>query len=324
MNRIAFAIRTDAHVADHAPRSRLDNYRATCMDKLRQIGEIARSIQATAVLDNGDFFHYKSPSKNSHEMIQEVIDVHKAYPCPVYENPGNHDFPYANVDTLTQQPLGVLFKAGVFKIMSDVTFQDGDLKVRVIGFPYKVLFVPEDFNVKRGDEDILIIAAHTFASPKGGESFGREIALSYEDLAPLSPDVFIFGHWHRDQGIRHVQGKPFYNLGSMTRGSLTHEEIKRTPRIGTLVITKDADGKVSLETKAHELKVQDAADIFDLKERARAQVEEVQMDTYLDDLAAAFQTDADIPDIRLWIKNASDLSDSVRNKALEYLENTRR
>lgn len=319
MSRIAFVIRTDCHIADNPPRARLDNYRATCMDKLRQIGDLARQVKATAVIDNGDFFHYKSPSKNSHGLIQEVMEVHAAYPCPVYENPGNHDFPYANLETLDQQPLGVLFKAGVFREMKDVTFTDGDLKVRLIGLPYKVIFTPEDFNIQRGDEDYLIVAAHTFASPNGGEAFGREVALSYQDLSQESPDAFIFGHWHRDQGIQHVGGKPFYNLGSMTRGSLTNEEIKRTPRVGSLVIEK-INGELRVTCEAHPLKVQDAADIFDLKERERAKMEEVHMDVYLDDLAQAFQADADIPDVRLWIHNASDLSEAVRQKALYYLE----
>jgi NADPH-dependent ferric siderophore reductase len=89
-------------------------------------------------------------------------------------------------------------------------------------------------------------------------------------------------------------------------------------------VIEKVDGKLRVTCEAHELRVHDAKDIFDLKERDRAKLEEVNMDGYLEDLALAFQADADIPDIRLWIHNASDLSDAVRQKALEYLEQVKK
>jgi len=194
---ISFIIRTDVHINDKPPESRSDDYLETVLGKLGQVGNLARDLKVTAVLDNGDFFHNKSASKNSHHLVKKVSELHRAYPCPVYENPGNHDFPYGNVEYVEKQPLAVLFATGVFQRMDDIRFTDDDgLVVRVVGFPYKVEFTVEEFDIDRKDEDILIVAAHTFASPTGSESFGREKFLSYKELAECSPDIFIFGHYH--------------------------------------------------------------------------------------------------------------------------------
>jgi DNA repair protein SbcD/Mre11 len=319
---ISFTVRTDCHVHDKAPQSRIDDYLETCLDKLRQIGEFASSRKCTAVLDNGDFFHAKAATKNSHDMVRKVIEVHREYyPCPVYENPGNHDFPYNNIDYLSRQPLGVLFAAGVFQRMGDLTFTDEEgLKVRVVGFPYKSHFDVSEFDLERGDEDILIVAAHTFASPKGGDIFGNETALSYYDLSSCSPDVYIFGHWHIDQGIQTINGKTFMNLGSMTRGSLTQDNINRIPRFGYIEISKDKQGVVSLHTEAVELKVKPAHEIFDLERHTRLQEEQRDIDQFISSLVlSAGEDEGD--DILSTIKSLSNFHEEVRDKAIDYLRN---
>lgn len=316
MSEISFVIRTDAHVTAHAPASRIDNYLESCLDKLAQIGELAKEVQAAAVLDNGDFFHLKEGSRNPHSMMVSVVETHQAYPCPTYVNPGNHDFPYGQVSYVDKQPLGLLFATGVFKRMSDVTFTEGDLKVRVVGFPYKVTFTHEEFDLERGDEDILIVCAHTYATPTGGETFGQEVALSYKELAKTSPDVFVFGHLHKDQGIQEVNGKPIFNLGSMTRGSLVEDNLSRIPRVGILSVTKE-DGCVKVTTRAHELKVAPASEIFDLQKRDELILETQKMTDYLDQLKRLKTDVAQTPEDR--IRYAS-FSDQVRESALSYLQ----
>jgi len=321
--RVSFVIRTDAHVCDKAPESRVDDYLETCLDKLTQIRDLASARQATAVLDNGDFFHNKTASRNSHLMLRRVIDLHQSYPCPVYENPGNHDFPYGNVDYIHQQPLGVLFAADVFKRMTDHTFEaEGDdgqtLKVRVVGFPYKVVFEVFEWDLERGDEDILIVCAHTFASPEGGQFFGKEKVQSYQELAECSPDVFIFGHWHQDQGIQEVRGKHFFNLGSMTRGSLTEDNLKRIPRIGWLEITKDAEGSVSIQTEAVALEVKEASEVFDLERRDRVLQERKDIDAFLDSLSASVDP-TKVENVREAVESLDIFEEEVRTVALNYL-----
>ena len=153
--------RTDVHLSDNPPASRKDDWTATVLDKLRQVGEVARRVQASAVIDGGDFFHVKSPTRNSHELIRRVAEVHAAYPCPVYANVGNHDCVYGDYAYLDQQPLGVLFATGVFKRLYDqheAVFTDGEIQVRVVGVPYHG--TTYDMNrfrsITKGTEDHLV------------------------------------------------------------------------------------------------------------------------------------------------------------------------
>lgn len=319
---INFTVRTDCHVHDKAPQSRVDDYLETCLDKLKQIGDFARRRKCDAVLDNGDFFHAKAATKNSHEMVRRVVDLHRDfYTCPVYENPGNHDFPYNNVEYVPRQPLGVLFSAGVFIRMEDHIFEDEDgLKVRVVGFPYKSHYEVKEFDIERGDEDVLIACCHYSATPNGDMLFaGTEESLSYYDLSECSPDIFIFGHLHADQGIKEVQGTKFFNLGSMTRGSLIQDNLTRTPRFGYIEIEKDIDGVVRIDTEAVELDVVPANEVFDLERHERLQEEQRDIDQFISSLTASAEDD-ESEDLLDTIRALSSFQKEVRERAVRYLQ----
>lgn len=315
-----FIVRTDCHLSDKAPTSRVDDYLNTCLDKLKQIGNLAKKHKATAVIDNGDFFDSTVAKNNSHSMVRRVIELHKEhYPCPVYENPGNHDFPYKNLKYIRRMPLGVLFASGTFKQLTDKTFKEDDLTVRVVGLPYKSKFDIEDFDIQRGDEDVLVCAAHTYASLNGGELFdGSDYAMSYHDLSECSPDFFIFGHWHIDQGIESLNGTKFMNLGSMTRGSLVQDNLDRTPRVGILEIQKDEDGIVSVSAEAVELDVEPAEDVFDLEKHQRLEQEERDINQFVTSLKMASMEDED--DIFSVVSSLTEFQDDVKTTAIRYLK----
>ena len=316
-----FIVRTDCHLSDKAPTSRVDDYLNTCLDKIKQIGRLAEKHSATAIIDNGDFFDSTVAKNNSHEMVRKVIETHRDYyPCPVYENPGNHDFPYKNLKYIKRMPLGVLFSAGVFQRLTDQVFEENGLKVRVVGLPYKSDFAPEDFLIDREDEDVLICAAHTYASLNGGPIFdGNDQALSYHDLSECPPDFFIFGHWHIDQGIQHVNGKGFMNLGSMTRGSLVQDNLDRIPRVGVLEVRKNEDGIISINAEAVELDVEPANEIFDLEKHERLEQEERDINQFVSSLKMASMEDQD--DIFEVIGSLAEFQDDVKSTAIKYLRN---
>lgn len=321
---IKFVVRTDCHVHDKAPQSRVDDYLETCLQKLRQVGEFARRKGCDAVLDNGDFFHAKAATRNSHEMVRRVIELHRDYyPCPVYENPGNHDFPYNNPEYIPRQPLGVLFAAGIFTRMTDHVFEDPStgLKVRVVGFPYKSLYKVTDFDIDRGDEDVLIACCHYSATPDGAMLFaGTEESLSYHDLAECPVDAWVFGHLHVDQGIQEVGGKIFMNLGSMTRGSLVQDNLTRVPRFGYIEIdVEPATGRPRINAEAVEYNVAPAEQVFDLERHDRLREEQRDIDKFIASLTTHAMAD-DPDDIYNTIRALSEFQQEVRDKAVYYLQ----
>tara|TARA_X000000950_G_C13917704_1_gene661833 strand:- start:5176 stop:6132 length:957 start_codon:yes stop_codon:yes gene_type:complete len=311
--------RTDVHLSERNPRSRTDNWREAIINKLRQVGEIAREIDASAVLDGGDFFDIKSPSRNSHDLIREVAEVHQDYPCPTYANVGNHDCVYGDYTYLPQQPLGVLFSTGVFNRLYDeyeAVFEKNGVTVRVVGIPYHgTTYDMERFtNIKKGDEDYLVCIAHVLASKKGGSMFENEDIVKYADLADLDPDVWFFGHWHKDQGIEEVaDGKWVVNVGSLSRGSLVQDDMDRKP------CAIEVDFSDGIKFVRHDLEIPDASEIFDVQGRERAELRETVMEEFVASLSNSLVLDNKENTLESAVAK-TDVPDIVRERALRYLE----
>lgn len=313
--------RTDVHLSERNPRSRTDNWREAIMDKLRQVGGIAKEIGAEAVIDGGDFFDIKSPSRNSHDLIREVAELHADYPCPVYANVGNHDCVYGDYTYLPQQPLGVLFSTGVFKRLYDnheAVFTEGGVKVRLAGIPYHGTTYDLDRfkNITKGDEDYLVVAAHVLASAKGGSMFENEDIIKYDDLIEMNPDVdvWLFGHWHKDQGVWEKDGKYIVNVGSLSRGALVQDDMDRKPCAIELGFTE-----AGIEVVRHDLQIPKAAEIFDVAGRERQEMRESVMEDFVSNLKSSLIKDSDSNTLESVVAK-TEIPDTVRERALRYLE----
>lgn len=340
MNIITFVWRTDVHASDQPPVSRIDDWIGTLMGKLTQVGEIARGVDAAAVLDGGDFFHVKSPGRNTHRTIQRVAQIHKNYPCDVYGNVGNHDCKYGDFEYLPEQPLGVLFETGVFKRCfneHEAVFETGTfvglggtqtvngtsgfkdkIKVRVVGIPYHgTEYDWKRFtDIKKGDEDYLVVMAHVLASKEGGTMFEGEDIIRYADLRDLDADVWCFGHWHKNQGITEIApGKWVVNIGSLSRGALSQDELQRIPAVA--VMTFDEDGITLTERP---LNVAPPEEVFDLEGKARRDVKDMTMGAFVDAIKATLGEDALKKPIEDTIREMPGVPDAVRERATSYWE----
>lgn len=314
---ITLVWRTDVHLADKAPQSRTDDWASTVLDKLRQVGEIAREVGAQAVLDGGDFFHIKTPSRTTHELIQRVAMVHAEYPCPVFAlRNGNHDVKFGDGAYLQEAPLGVLFQTGVFRMLDDHVFRQGDFLVRVVGVPYHG--TSYDMNrlttITKGDEDCLVVAAHLLASPAGGEMFGGEDIVRYADILGLDPDLWCFGHWHKNQGVFQQGNKHIVNIGSLTRGALNEDEVQRIPEVAILRF----DPKRGISVEQRPLKVQPAADVFDLEGRTCLEARQMTVDAFVESVKETL-TKQDRPPLLDEIR-AMSVPEDVRERLILYLE----
>lgn len=317
---ITLVWRSDVHMADVPPQSRTDDWTATLLGKLSQVGDIARNVGATAVLDGGDFFHVKSPTRNSHELVRRVAAVHATYPCPVYANVGNHDLKYGALEFLLESPLAVLFEAGVFRRLYDgheATFVSDGIKVRVVGIPYHG--TKYDLNrfrsIVKGDEDHLVVMAHCLASPAGGTLFEAEDVVGYNTLANLDPTVWAFGHWHKDQGIKEIApGKWVANVGALSRGSLSQDDLNRTP---TVVVMRFAKQAVTLEPV--QLAVAPAKDVFNMAERTRTVTRQNVMDAVVDRLRGTLnmREGGSLLDL---VRGATSVPEPIRERTASYLE----
>lgn len=318
MSQIRLITSSDEHIADLAPGFRKDDYRSSILKKLEWQGNFATRTSTDAILRGGDLFHVKAANKTTHATMQKVAEIHRNYPCPTYALAGNHDMSHNDPETvLKQQPLGVLFKTGTLYQLKEEMFISGTLKVRVIGIEYTTDLGLETIHelVRKRDDDIYTVAVvHALASMAPSEkiqSFFNETIFDYRDLVfPGCPDVYVFGHYHKDQGIVNHLGVDFINLGSISRGALTFENLERKPKVS--MITFDSSG-ISCEeiVVPHE----DAKDIFDLELKKRLDVERKD----LDDFISRLKKDSSVS-FSVKKEELDSFPDDLKSLALEVLE----
>lgn len=312
-----FIFRTDVHAADRGPESWKGDYPGEIWSNLRQIGELAREHNARAVLDGGDFFHIKAATRNSHGLVATVADIHSVYPCPVYCVEGNHDISHNNLESIDDQPLGVLYATGAFRHLREETFEEEGVKVRVIGVPYSPFRKLEELRALRKQEgERLIAIVHALAGPNPPahvEEFFGEPVFRYEDLVfPDGPDVWCFGHWHKDQGIVEQGGHVFVNQGAVSRGALVRENLERTPKVALIDVTSEGASVTSIA-----LDVLPPSEVFDLERKERRDTEDKVINQFVERLAAS-EVDPSA-DIEAQVTSL-DFAQEVRERGLRYLE----
>jgi DNA repair exonuclease SbcCD nuclease subunit len=322
MPRISLIFRTDVHVSDRSPASWKADYPTEIWSNLEQIKELVKALGADAVLDGGDYFHVKAATRNPHHLVAKTAEIHRAYGCPIYAIEGNHDIAFNNLDTVGKQPMGVLFASGVFRPLRDVLFERDGVKVRAVGFPYSPFRTLEELRAlrKQPGDQYLVAVVHALAGenpPETAEDFFKEPVFRYRDLVSIDgPDIWMFGHWHKDQGIVEIEGKQFVNQGAISRGALVRENIERTPQVA--VIEASESGISARTVKLH---VAAATDVFDFERKTKQEAEVQRIDQFIDRLGASLMNDPTL-DIDGQVK-ALDFAADVRDRALAYLDKAR-
>jgi DNA repair exonuclease SbcCD nuclease subunit len=311
--------RADAHLADEPPQSRIDDWTSAVLDKVEQVGTIAKINKASVVLDGGDFFHIKSPIRNSHGLIRRVVNAHRNYPCSVFGTIGNHDVKYGDMKFIDESPLGVLFETGVFNRLYDKYegMLEGDaFSVRFVGIPYHgTKYDMSRFtNIKKGSEKWLVAVVHCLASPSGGSMYEAEDVIKYADLLDTAPDVYLFGHSHTNQGVMQVGNKWFVNIGSMSRGTISQDDLNRIPECAILRFTETS---VTIERK--QLEVRPAKEVLDLAGKVKKEAHEMTMEAFVDSLKTSLQMRKETSLLEM-VGDLADVPQEVKERAVGYLE----
>ena len=323
MKRISFLFRTDVHAADKNPVSWKGDYRSEILNSLIQIGQIAKDRQVTAVLDGGDFFHVKVAVRTSHGLIIDILKIHRDFYGDVYGIEGNHDIVGNNLETIDSQPLGVLYNTQFFKPLRNEVFENNGLRVRVVGFPYSPTRSLKEIQAlrKQPGDDYMVAVIHALAGedpPSHIEEFYGEPVFRYDSLIyEGGPDVLMFGHWHKDQGVVCLEGRHFVNLGAVSRGSLNKDNLGRIPKVALVEFTPEG-----INIEAIPLKVAAAEEVYDLERKDRQEKTSLVINQFIEQLqlGANLDTDQNIEDT---IQSLTDTLPEVRTRALAYLEAAR-
>jgi len=318
-----FITANDIHISDDPPRARTDDFKATILDKISQMGQACSKLKADAVIIAGDLFNNKKPVRNSHRMNRDLVEVFNKFPCPIFMIEGNHDLTANRLDSVPDQPLGVLFAdKTLIQLRHEVIEKDGH-KVSIVGVPFDENLEPKTLILPpKGDAASQICVLHLYAGLKAGRLF-KERLYGYDELSVLNPDIFVIGHYHIDQGIYEHQGKYFVNIGSMSRGTLSEEDIVHSPQIGIIKISVDDLGNPSYMVRAVKLRVKPASEIFDLVKKEEEKKENTAIEAFVDKLAS----EAAVAIINAKDENKSiddfiesmDIARQVKNKVLGFI-----
>jgi len=301
---------TDTHLSDKNPISRTDNYKESIFNKLEQIRDICVQRDIDLAICGGDIFHIKTPNKNSHHLVSQLINIFKRFPCPILSIYGNHDVIQNNLNNLPKQPYMTLLNSEACVNLTDTLFKN-DIRI----FKVDGLLDPsyEDFNRENNGEKIQICVAHVNASSKFDNLFGEKV-YTYQELEKTTPNIFIFGHYHPDQGIEIRNERHFINVGSISRGSLKKDELNRIPSLGYIEI----DEKFNIKTSKIQLNVLSASDIFDLEMKEKEEKEEEEIEKFIEELKEQ-KTLSDLDDVGEYIRSLN-FEKSILDRALFYFD----
>ena len=270
----------DTHVSSVNPQSRVGSYLKDMLEKLTQIGMAGKKLGVDFYIEAGDLFNLKAPMRNPHSLNKTLIDLFKDFGAPVYAIEGNHDLKNDSYETFSEQPLSVIYASGALKQIREEYIDDGEVKVRLRGFPFQEHPDLSKMPRCKNDVDLNIAALHLYSSPDGGV-FRASRVYPYEEIAQLGDDIFVMGHYHIDQGVSTIKyaGRDvtIINVGSISRGTLINDNIGRTPRICYVTVEK-VNGRIVVSAKPVRLNVKPAAEVFDLvaKEKEEKRMDEAE------------------------------------------------
>lgn len=278
MSAIKFITFTDVHISDINPQERRGSYRDDILHKLKQIKAVGKKLNVDFFICAGDLFNLKAPMRNSHELTSMLIELFKSFPAPVYMTEGNHDLRNDSYDEFDKQPLNVIYKSGAMIQLrnKEVWDKNKEFSIKLRSFPFQENPILSDLP-KSSDNDFSVCVLHLYSTKDGGDLFGQQL-FSYPEIAELNDDIFVLGHYHIDQGVEKLntygKDQQFINVGAISRGSLSEDNINRIPKFSLVTVTPDKKAKIQVV----KLKVRPAEEAFYL-ERKKKQKEKIERAT---------------------------------------------
>jgi predicted phosphodiesterase len=272
----------DIHASRRPPSSCTDTYWPDLLDLLYQTAEVARERGVSAVVWAGDVFHHKAPSRTDHGLVQDLIEVARDYPCPLFVVPGNHDIQHDRLDSIyATQPLGVLFKAGV-RCLEGWDGPDEDSQLDLYGVPWQQEWSEQCVHEaladwRRETYGCSLVVTHAPIYPPAREPRypGAEFTpASWWAGAMGGEGYLLYGHIHEPHDVWRHEGVTFCNYGALSRGSLDEYNLHR--QVG---VTIWDSGTSRFEFVP--LKAKPAEQVFRLRQREEVVTAQRSLDAFL-------------------------------------------
>lgn len=215
------AIVGDVHYDSASPRSRIDDYPASILEKLRWIGD-----QADVIVLLGDNFHRAVlPLKSFSDFLGVFLEM-AVKGKRILTLLGNHDYGCRNLDTLDSTAYGLMTKVGMWERIDRVQIEGWEL----VGMDHLL-----GREMKPAKQSNSILLAHYFY--KNG--FSPEESLSVEDIMTMGHTINILGHDHIVYDEEKIGSQVILRPGSLGRNTSHDYQTYRLPSYYEVVIDGD-------------------------------------------------------------------------------------
>jgi len=253
----------DVHFSEHFTH-RIDNVWTAFESKWLQVFEWAKFHEVTAILCTGDVFHFKSPIRTSHRLMQNIMELLSKSPVSIYSAVGNHDIHYNDYSTLSQQPLGVLALGGQVKVQKRAAF--GNVEVWFVPYGKDL----PSYELGKQEFQVRIVVTHAFMDHSAGNYFGERV-FSFSELEHWNANFVINGHDHQVYAPERVGNMLVSRPGALIRYARNDVDLNRKIQISLIDTDSQSICYLPIEHKS-------ASEVFDItvKEIEAASKEEVQ------------------------------------------------
>lgn len=245
----------DPHVALTPPRGCRPAYTEDVFNMLLEARQYAIDLNVDVTVCTGDWFHSKM--NVAHRMVRRSIDILKDWPGLKLFIAGNHDMGAEGINSIANQPLGVLFEAGVCTWLRE----DLDTRWRVrtregTGTDVYVQFSPANYSdtldpsklsiVKKTNlpsHRITVKVAHADLMPPRKEPYPWDV-MTYDQIPSDNIDLFLNGHIHNDLGHEIINGCSFVNFGSIGRVARDEYNYNRFMRVALIEVGDVSGGDI--------------------------------------------------------------------------------
>lgn len=252
----------DIHAAASPPAGCKPAYVDDVLEMLQEARDIAIRERVSVTVFTGDLFHLKR--NVPHGLVWKIMSILKGWPGQKLAIVGNHDLSEEGIASISKQPIGVLFKAGVLTWL-EKDYVEKYVTLTGIGEPEQarsewltIQWSPANYYngidddpanlglTRVPDVDWAVKVVHASLSPKP-LIFPH---ITYKQVPTEGMDAVLHGHIHTDVGYKTVNGCTFVNYGSLGRVARSADNLHRTPRLCLMTITKEEITYEGIELKS--------------------------------------------------------------------------
>lgn len=302
----------DVHLSDKPPSIRTESYKDDVLAKLRWCVELAIREDAQAIIQAGDIFHIKTPSRTSHELVLETAKVlTDGHEIPVLIVPGNHDLQNDRLESLSSQPLGALSMHPQIDIFIGRSAKAPD----VFAIPYlsNLETMLPGWAAEWAEKKEPLIVTHAPLFPDGVcPPYDHMEASEWAEKFPGAWATY-YGHIHDSHDVYTADsGMQMINRGALSRGSIHENTLRRVPQV-----THVNTGIQSID--GYQVPHRPAREVFRLAEKEKLDDRQTDLEQFLSAVGSTTLTGLSLEEVAARAREA-DLDELAVRMVVECCE----